>query len=66
VCGVIVIRHFGVDMLRVLYNYCDTTCLGRTCYVCGIIIWIRVFVDMLHVWYNYSDTCWERHVTCME
>jgi hypothetical protein len=64
VCGVIVIRRFGVTKLRELYNYCDTTCWGGnvtsvlqllgyvlrwTCYVCGIKIGIRGGVDMLRV-----------------
>jgi hypothetical protein len=51
VCGIIiVIRHVGVDMLRVSY----------------IIIVIRVGVDMLRVWYSYCDTtCWGGHVTCV-
>jgi hypothetical protein len=67
VCGVIVvIRRVGVDMLRVWYNYCDTTCWGGHV-TCGIIIVIqRVGVDMLRVWYSYCDTpLWGGHVTCV-
>jgi hypothetical protein len=35
VCGIIIVIRVGVVMLRVWYNYCDTTCCGGhvTCVV---------------------------------
>jgi hypothetical protein len=64
-CVIIVIRCVGVDMLRVWYNYCDTTCWGGH-FTCGVIIGKRrVGVDMLRVWCICDRTCCGGHVMCV-